>query len=746
MLPLFTQRRPITVNAHTEGTSISDESVENVTLRRCGEGESSGTYTGRMVQGLRDGAGKYTWDTGDNYDGQWREGKKDGRGVYSWFAEGSKYDGEWCQDKRDGWGVETYADGRRYDGLWRDGHRKSGMLTYADGSVYNGEWLWDAVKGEDLRHGWGVMRRKQTGVHATVTEYEGQWRRGVMHGYGTYTSPTKGWVYVGQFAYGQKSGKGQKLYEYGGSYTGSWKEGKMSGKGTRVWTSGTKYEGEWEAGREHGSGTKTWHHDGSSFRGQWVTGNMSYGTRTWPNGDEFVGDFTEGRGTLGGTVLGGTGEGTATLGGEKLFGVLQNSDFKGTGGAFHHMGQSSYLSHKELRELKDKLTQEKEAKVQLQEKLDAAQQEANQIKQVIEQKESQTEGEVLKFSGAGPALAELNSVYNLATSVKEQLNSIAEEVKLHEDSLEQLKQSLKPAKERTAELEKHLLCMTKLKDALMKERTQSEMRCDELLGKSLTVNSSKLEIQQASSHILTLTQTFMRTKPQESSITSASPDGNSEMVKPIHVDHQCGSIFTAPPFSLREVRDTLSSLRQITLKECTNLLEKYETLSKEYSDECSRGDSLQKELDDAVCSHNQLKAECKQKRMLQGALSGDASFMICPEVHSELSSALPVAQQALTMLVLTSSSQSLSSSCLFDPPSPSAASAIGCPLALSSLGTQASSGIASDTIQCIVCDERPRNVRLHPCGHGVLCFECASVVKKCPFCRSPIHERQNLFL
>eukprot|EP01106_Pelomyxa_sp_JSP_P008228 TRINITY_DN2336_c0_g2_i1.p1 TRINITY_DN2336_c0_g2~~TRINITY_DN2336_c0_g2_i1.p1 ORF type:complete len:159 (+),score=36.58 TRINITY_DN2336_c0_g2_i1:1112-1588(+) len=47
---------------------------------------------------------------------------------------------------------------------------------------------------------------------------------------------------------------------------------------------------------------------------------------------------------------------------------------------------------------------------------------------------------------------------------------------------------------------------------------------------------------------------------------------------------------------------------------------------------------------------------------------------------------------------------------------------------------------------CIFCDERPRSVRFHPCGHGVLCSQCSELISKCPMCRRPITEKQKLFM
>jgi E3 ubiquitin-protein ligase mind-bomb len=46
----------------------------------------------------------------------------------------------------------------------------------------------------------------------------------------------------------------------------------------------------------------------------------------------------------------------------------------------------------------------------------------------------------------------------------------------------------------------------------------------------------------------------------------------------------------------------------------------------------------------------------------------------------------------------------------------------------------------SDDHLCCMCDQEV-NVRLSPCGHTVMCSDCAHIAKRCPTCRVPIGER-----
>jgi hypothetical protein len=42
---------------------------------------------------------------------------------------------------------------------------------------------------------------------------------------------------------------------------------------------------------------------------------------------------------------------------------------------------------------------------------------------------------------------------------------------------------------------------------------------------------------------------------------------------------------------------------------------------------------------------------------------------------------------------------------------------------------------------CLVCLEDPKAIILVPCGHYSLCRGCASLLSKCPLCRSPISQK-----
>ena len=67
------------------------------------EYDGGDVYEGYLLNGKRNGHGKYIWANGDVFDGEWHDGKKHGRGTYTW-AVGDTYEGEWKNDKRCGRG------------------------------------------------------------------------------------------------------------------------------------------------------------------------------------------------------------------------------------------------------------------------------------------------------------------------------------------------------------------------------------------------------------------------------------------------------------------------------------------------------------------------------------------------------------------------------------------------------------------------------------------------------------------
>ncbi|KAH3758623.1 hypothetical protein Pelo_9534 [Pelomyxa schiedti] len=331
--------------------------------------------------------------------------------------------------------------------------------------------------------------------------------------------------------------------------------------------------------------------------------------------------------------------------------------------------------------------------------------------------------------GSGVAFSELNSVHGVITQLQPQLITAAAEVMRFEECLTRVREQCQTLRERTGALESELLKLTELRDILVKERNDLEMKCNQVLGKAFTSQSSGSDIRKASDKIKSLTQKVLETLPHDGTPPLVPSKDSGNLIASTPTPFEKLVCLDAPPFSLKSITDNLMLLQSCKLNECPKLLDKYSLLAKECSDLSSQIQFLEKERSDLFLSCKELDQSYQQSYLFHNALEGNAEFIGLPNVRQKLCALLPEAQQQLMGLL-----GQAGSSC---PPGSTAS-----PSPAPSCGTLP----VSNEILCIVCDERPRNVRLHPCGHGVLCSECAAFLRKCPFCRSPIQDKQKLFL
>ncbi|CAL9698875.1 unnamed protein product [Knipowitschia caucasica] len=179
------------------------------------------TYVGDIYYGIRHGTGTYCGSRGAIYKGQWSQGKRQGKGaIYYNQDKTSWFKGDWVMNKIEGYGVRRYLSG----------------------DVYEGEWS------NNQRHGQGTMKWLQVGQ-----QYEGTWFNGVQHGHGTHTWFLKREAgsrysqsnqYKGDFACGQRHGKGTFYYADGAVYEGEWRKNKKHGKGKFTVKNGKVFQGE----------------------------------------------------------------------------------------------------------------------------------------------------------------------------------------------------------------------------------------------------------------------------------------------------------------------------------------------------------------------------------------------------------------------------------------------------------------------------------------------------------------------
>jgi hypothetical protein len=129
--------------------------------------ENGDTYEGNLVQGKRQGRGKYKWKDERHYKGMWSNDTRHGTGVFL-YPNNDMYEGEFVSGKRQGQGRFVFCDGSVYVGEWKDGlYNGQGELVTVDGKVYQGSFQ------GGLYHGLGT---KVDGIGTII--YEGEWVRG----------------------------------------------------------------------------------------------------------------------------------------------------------------------------------------------------------------------------------------------------------------------------------------------------------------------------------------------------------------------------------------------------------------------------------------------------------------------------------------------------------------------------------------------------------------------------------------
>ena len=168
-----------------------------------------------------------------------------------------------------------------YEGEWKRGIANGvGTYTYANGDFYKGQFLNGNFNGE------GTL------TFADGEIYKGQWLNGKKHGKGTFTFP-EGGGYTGDLKNGDFNGEGTYTYPNGAFYQGRWMNDEMHGVGTFTYADGGVYKGQWLHDKRHGKGTLEFP-DGGNYKGQWLNGKKhGKGTLTFRDGRcyGYTGDF-----------------------------------------------------------------------------------------------------------------------------------------------------------------------------------------------------------------------------------------------------------------------------------------------------------------------------------------------------------------------------------------------------------------------------------------------------------------------
>lgn len=185
---------------------------------------SNGVYDGEIVNGKRNGQGKYAYDSGNVYEGEWKDGKKAGQGKFTW-ADGSVYEGEWKDDERNGQGKLTLASGTVKEGEFKDGilikgtmifNLLNGVYTYESDNFIDGKMngqstrtivftigdisILSGIATDDEISGEGTLA--YTWADGGCFYYEGELKNGEPKGQGiktTYFTGGTRWVEIGEF-------------------------------------------------------------------------------------------------------------------------------------------------------------------------------------------------------------------------------------------------------------------------------------------------------------------------------------------------------------------------------------------------------------------------------------------------------------------------------------------------------------------------------------------------------------------
>lgn len=159
-------------------------------------------------------------------------------------------------DCENGFGLCEFPGGARYEGEFRRGQLHGrGILTYPDGSKYIGSWT------NQRRSGRGRM------ILADGSEYLGDFDDNNYQGQGAMRY-ANGNHYEGEWAAGQPSGQGVFVFANGDRYQGGFQEGRFFGQGVMHYADGARYEGEWAANKRQGMGAM-YYLDGQVVSGRW---------------------------------------------------------------------------------------------------------------------------------------------------------------------------------------------------------------------------------------------------------------------------------------------------------------------------------------------------------------------------------------------------------------------------------------------------------------------------------------------
>lgn len=155
------------------------------------------------------------------------------------------------------------------------------VVSFPNGDRYEGEFR------NGLMHGWGVYVSKKG------DRYEGMFENDLRSGPAVLTT-TSGERYTGVFVNGIRQGRGSLTLSDGTRYAGEFRNDMINGRGIMFYPDGSKYAGDFMNGRRHGQGVIRFPNGDiyeGEFRADLRTGK---GTYRFTDGSRYVGDFVDG--------------------------------------------------------------------------------------------------------------------------------------------------------------------------------------------------------------------------------------------------------------------------------------------------------------------------------------------------------------------------------------------------------------------------------------------------------------------
>jgi hypothetical protein len=201
-----------------EPVSQQPDTSETVLSRELSESDEHYNYTGRMINGKREGRGRTDQINGlTAYDGEYRNGKKNGFGSLYYRNGGLSYVGAWKDGEKDGPGVSfRETDHAMHITNWTAG--KPGEVTTLFDKDGNLEYSGKIIEGK--KEGAGISCRLEDG-----SVFIGQWKDGQYLGKGTLFDSDGNLVYSGEWKDGKRNGTGTEFDKHGNIvYSGEWKD------------------------------------------------------------------------------------------------------------------------------------------------------------------------------------------------------------------------------------------------------------------------------------------------------------------------------------------------------------------------------------------------------------------------------------------------------------------------------------------------------------------------------------------